>query len=171
MAIPVLLITGPVGVGKSTTAEVAGDLLAAANIPHAVVDLDGLTMCYPPPTDDPHNSRMAFRNLAAVWKHYAAAGAGRLIIARVIETRDDLEAYRQAVSGADITVIRLRASDETLQGRVLGRLVVTGPRYVRRSLELARLMDGRKVEDHLVETSGRTVTDVAQEVLRRVRWL
>jgi chloramphenicol 3-O-phosphotransferase len=114
---------------------------------------------------------MGFRNLAVVWKNYAAAGTGRLIIARVIETRDELEHYRQAVPDADITVVRLRASDETLQERVLGRKIVTGPRYVRRSLELARLMDDHQVEDYLVETSGRTVADVAHEVLRRARWL
>jgi chloramphenicol 3-O-phosphotransferase len=171
MTVPVLLITGPVGVGKTTTAHGVGDLLAAANLSYGIVDFDGLTLCYPPPADDPHNSRLGFRNLAVVWKHYAAAGTGRLIIARVIEARDELEQYRQAVPGADITVVRLRASDETLQERVLGRKIVTGPRYVRRSLELARLMDDHQVEDYLVETSGRTVADVAHEVLRRARWL
>jgi chloramphenicol 3-O-phosphotransferase len=150
---------------------VAGDLLAAANRSYAVVDLDTLTWCYPPPADDPFNGRLAFRNLTMVWENYAATGAGRLIIARVVESRDELERYRDAVPGADITVIRLRASDETLQGRVLGRPVTTGPRYVRRSLELARLMDDRQIEDHLVETSGRTVTDVAREVLHRAQWL
>jgi len=161
MAVSVLLITGPVGIGKITTAMVAGDLLAAANLSYAIVDLDGLTLCYPPPADDPFNSRMAFRNLAAVWENYAAVGAGRLIIARVLETRDELGEYRRAVPGADITVVRLRASDETQQRRVLGRTVVTGERYVRRSLELARLMDDRSIEDHLVETSGCSLTDIA----------
>lgn len=171
MTVPVLLITGPVGVRKTTTALVAGDLLAAANCSFAVVDLDSLTWCYPPPADDPFNGRLAFRNLAVVWERYAAAGADRLIIARVLETRDDLEHYRHAVPGADIIVIRLRATDETLQGRVLGRLVTTGPWAVRRALELARLMDDRQLEHHLVETSGRTVADIAQEVLRRAQWL
>lgn len=171
MQVPVLLVTGPVGVGKTTTALTAGDLLAAAALPYAVVDLDSLTWCYPPPADDPHNSRLALRNLVVLWQHYAAAGAERLIIARVIESRDELEPYRQAVPGAAITVVRLRASDETLERRVLGRTVTTGPRYVRRSLELARLMDERQIEDHVVETSGRTVKEVAHEVLRRAQWL
>jgi DNA polymerase III delta prime subunit len=169
--VPVLLITGPVGVGKTTTAMRAGDLLAGANRPHAVVDFDGLASCYPPPADDPYNSRLAFRNLAAVWANYAAAGAERLIIARVIEARHELEHYRRAVPGADITVVRLRASDETLRERVLGRRVTTGPRAVRRALALARLMDERRLEHHLVETSGRSVAEVAKEVLRQARWL
>lgn len=59
MAVPVLIITGPEGVGKTTTALVAGDLLGEAGIPYGVVDLDGLTLCYPPPADDPFNSRAA----------------------------------------------------------------------------------------------------------------
>jgi DNA polymerase III delta prime subunit len=171
MTVPVLIITGPVGVGKTTTALVAGDLLGEAGISYGVVDLDGLTLCYPPPAGDPFNSRLGFRNLAAVWRNYAAAGAAHLIIARVVETRDELDGYRQAVPGADITVVRLHASDEALRGRVLGRKVVTGERYVRRALELARLMDERQIEDHLVETSGRTVPDAARDALRQARWL
>ena len=114
---------------------------------------------------------LGFRNLAALWGNYAAAGATHLVIARVVETRDELDGYRQVVPGADITVVRLRASDEALQGRVLGRKVVTGERYVRRALELARLMDDQQVEDHLVETSGRTVLDVARDVLHRAGWV
>lgn len=35
-----LLITGPVGVGKTTVAEAVGDVLATAGVPHAVIDLD-----------------------------------------------------------------------------------------------------------------------------------
>jgi hypothetical protein len=40
-----------------------------------------------------------------------------------------------------------------------------------RAVELARLMEEQAVEDHLVETGGRTVTDIATDVLRRAGWL
>ncbi|GAB2821190.1 DUF397 domain-containing protein [Lentzea nigeriaca] len=47
-----LLITGPVGVGKTTVAEAVGDVLAAAEVPHAVIDLDWLRCFRPSPADE-----------------------------------------------------------------------------------------------------------------------
>jgi adenylylsulfate kinase-like enzyme len=38
-SVPVLLVTGPVGVGKSTVAAEAARLLRQAGVPHALVDL------------------------------------------------------------------------------------------------------------------------------------
>jgi adenylylsulfate kinase-like enzyme len=50
-SVPVLLITGPVGAGKSTVAGEAARLLREANIPHALVDLAWIEQCWPiPPT-------------------------------------------------------------------------------------------------------------------------
>ena len=41
-----LLVTGPVGVGKTTVASAVGDLLATAEVPHAVIDLADLTVIH-----------------------------------------------------------------------------------------------------------------------------
>jgi putative protein kinase ArgK-like GTPase of G3E family len=65
-AAPFLIVTGPMGVGKSTVAEAVSDALRTAGVPHALVDLDAFTGCYPPPPDDPYRQRLALRNLAAV---------------------------------------------------------------------------------------------------------
>lgn len=40
-------LNGSVGVGKTTTAEAVGDLLAERGIPHAVIDLDVLRRVLP----------------------------------------------------------------------------------------------------------------------------
>jgi hypothetical protein len=171
MSVPVLLVTGPVGVGKTTVALEASDLLEATGVPHAVIDVDALSWCYPTPVDDPFNSRLALRNLICVWANFAKAGAARLILARVVETRDELGAFREAVPGAELTVVRLRASDETLLRRVADREFGSHREWsLKRAVELAKLMDDQAVEDYLVETDGRTVTDVAREVLRRGNW-
>src|SRR5258708_36649636 len=103
MSVGVLLVTGPVGVGKTTVALEASDLLEAAGVPHAVIDVDALSWCYRTPVNDPFHNRLALRNLRCVWANFAAAGAARLILARVIEARDELGAFRQAVPGAQPT--------------------------------------------------------------------
>jgi hypothetical protein len=172
MGVPTLVVTGPVGVGKTTTAHEVGGRLRRAGVPHAVVDLDALAGSYPPPPDDPFNSGMAFRNLAAVWANYAAGGAERLVVAYVFETRGELEWLRGAVPGAEIAVVRLRASDAALRARVGGRdRGESRERHLRRAVELARLMDERAIEEHLVETDGRAVEEVAAEVIERVGWV
>ena len=172
MSVPVLLITGPLGVGKTTIALEVSSLLEQADISHAVVDLDSLAWCYPRPVDDRFNDRLAFRNLAVVWANYAATGIQRLVIARVIEAKWELEWYHAAVPDADITIVRLRASEATLRGRVISRELGFGRELaINRAIELARLMDSAAVEDHLVETDGRDVTDISREVLHQAQWL
>ncbi len=89
-SIPVLLVTGPVGVGKTTVGSEISALLNRAGEPHAFVDMDSLRWCHPSPPHDPFNIALAMRNLAAVWANFRAAGAGRLILADVLESRDDL---------------------------------------------------------------------------------
>lgn len=88
--VPTLLITGPVGVGKTAVATEAGHLLGDAGFPHAVVDLDQLAEYRPRAVDDRFGTRIGLANREAVWKNYAAAGAQRLIIASVIESRAEL---------------------------------------------------------------------------------
>lgn len=170
--IPTIIVTGPVGSGKTTVATEMGRLLSDADIAHAVVDFDQLCEYRPRAADDPFGTRVGLANLAAVWKNYAAAGAGRLIIARVIESRDDLGGFRQALPEASITVVRLRASVTTLRSRVRRREIGGALEWhLARAAELADLMDARKVEDVLVEDEGRDPASIAHDILMRVGWL
>ena len=47
--VPVLLVTGLVGVGKSTITADASRLLREADIPHAMIDLAVIGSCWPVP--------------------------------------------------------------------------------------------------------------------------
>jgi gluconate kinase len=170
--VPTIIVTGPVGVGKSTVAEAMGYLLLAEKIPHANVDLDQLTAGPRSADDDMWGTKLGLSNLAAIWRNYQLAGAQRLIIARVIESRSELDGFRQAVPGADIVLVRLRAEPETLQARVRRR----GPWrdmewHLKRSVELGAQMDAQPFEDVLIETDDRDVTAVARDVLHRAGWL
>src|SRR5215472_6227282 len=119
--VPVLVITGPVGVGKSTVAAEASWLLRQADVPHALVDLAWIEQCWPVPADDPENERLSHRNLACMWANFRQAGAGRLLLVRVLESRSLLGQVAGAVPGAEIIVVRLRAPLAVLHARIRSR--------------------------------------------------
>lgn len=173
MHVPTIIVTGPVGVGKTTVADEMGSLLLHANVPHATVDFDQLTACHPRPADDDRwGTALGLSNLAALWKNYERSGARRLLIARVLESRGELDGFRTAVPGADILVVRLRATPETLRSRVRRRGPGRGMEWhLDRAVELAPLMDAQHVEDLLIETDDRDPTTIAADVLQRVGWL
>ena len=170
--VPVLLITGPVGVGKSSVASELSELLDQAGVAHALVDVDSLRWCYPRSPRDPFRVRLAMNNLAAIWPNYQDAGAERLVLVDVIESRAELNQISAAVPGADISIVRLRATNKTLQARVRQRERGLGlARHLRRATELAALMDVAAIEDAVVDTDGRTVLEIAREILVRSGWV
>lgn len=169
-SVPVLIITGPVGAGKTTVALMVAELLEQAGIAHACVDLDALRWHYPSLPEDPFSARLATRNLAAIWRNFQEYGATRLVVADVIETRDGLERYKSALPGADIFVARLRASLETLAQRVRQRETGAGLAWhLTRAPVLAEIMDRNRVENLLIETDGKSVQQIAEEIL--TAWL
>jgi adenylylsulfate kinase-like enzyme len=169
--VPVVVITGPVGVGKTTVAYEVSALLGRAAVAHALVDLDGLRSCYPAPAGDRFNTALGLRNLAVVWANFRAAGAGRLILVDVVESRDQLDEYRTAVPGAAIVVVRLRAAVGALAERVRRREAGAGlDWHLDRAAELAAQMERDRVEDLVVETDERAAVEVAREVMERIGW-
>jgi predicted kinase len=170
--VPVLLITGPVGVGKSTVAGEAVRQLRDADVSHAYVDLAQIGACWPAPADDPWQERLLHRNLACMWSNFREAGARRLLLSRVLEARSLLRHIETAVPGAEITVIRLRAPVALLHARVRAREAGGDPQwYLDAATYLAGQMDEARVEDHLIDNADRSAGEVAAEALRLVHWL
>ena len=159
------------GAGKTTVLSEASDLLSQAGISHAAIDLDWLTVMHP--QQDAYGQHLAIANLAAVWPNYVAAGAERLIVARVIEHEHDLDLYRTAIHGAQPIVCRLTAP----VGLMHHRLRVREPGMFQkqalvRSTELDGILERAAIEHFTVDNgSGRHVTDVAREMLTRAGWL
>lgn len=169
--VPVLLFTGPTGAGKSTVAAEAARLLEEAGIPHAMVDLGVIAECSPRPADDPWNETLVHRNLACMWRNFRAAGAGRLILYRVLEDRS-LQAVAEAVPGAQITVVRLTAELGELTARIRRREAGRDPQwYLDMAVYLTETLGRRAVEDHVVSNQDRPAAAAAAEALHLAGWL
>jgi adenylate kinase len=170
--VPVIIITGPIGVGKTTVAGEVSEQLDEAKIAHGCIDIDSLRWCYPRPPHDPFRIELAMKNLTAVWRNFQAVGAERLVLADVIETRAHLEQYYRAIPGAEILVVRLHATLSTLTQHVQQREIGSAlTRHLQRATELTAIMERNRVEDMLVDIEEKTVTAIAQEILIRSNWI
>jgi nucleoside-triphosphatase THEP1 len=170
-SVPVLLITGPVGVGKTSTAVAVSWLLSQEGVLHACVDLPQISKAFPERDDDPWNERLAHRNLASLWQNFRAIGVGRLIVTRVLETRPLIRRIEDAVPGAEVVVVRLRAPLEVVQARIRAR-DRDHPEWSLASSEyLVPAMDAQPVEDYLIDNSSSSIDETAREVLSVVGWL
>jgi chloramphenicol 3-O-phosphotransferase len=170
-AVPVLLITGAVGVGKTTTASAVSGLLAENGILHACVDLPQISKAFPERPDDPWNEKLAHRNLACLWLNFRAVGVERLIVTRVLESRSLIRRVTDAVPGAEVVVVRLRAPLGVVQARIRDRDRDHPEWFLDAAEHLVPAMDAQAVEDHLVDNSGLSIDETAREVLRVTGWL
>ena len=168
--VPVLLLNGTVGAGKSTIGGECSDILAEREVPNAFVDLDGLIWQYPPTSK--WNNDLMFENLAALWPNYAAHGATHLVLARVLEDPTDLDRYREAVPGAHVTICRLVAPEDVRVAR-LHRRMQPGSLldwHLDRTGELHEILEVGALDDFVV-VNDRSVREVALDVLERAGWI
>jgi chloramphenicol 3-O-phosphotransferase len=168
--VPLLIVTGPVGVGKSAVLHEADRLLVAAEMSHATVVLEEIARCWPVATGEVGDERLVYANLASLWSNFADRGADRLLLELILEDRSQLPQLRRTVPGSEVTVVRLRAPLSVIEERVRKRepspdAELCGAHW------LAAHMDESKIEDYLVENGERPLPDVAAEVLRLADWL
>jgi predicted kinase len=167
--VPVLLVTGPVGVGKTAVLREADALLIDAGVGHATVELEEIAGCW---TDAPDSNRalLAYQNLAALWSNFAAAGTSRLLLSCLVEQRSELRRVSAAVPGAAVTVVRLYAPLSVLEQRIRLREPGSAEGEIDGARWWAEHLDEARPEDHLVETADRPVGEIAREVLRLAGW-
>ena len=166
-----LIITGTMGAGKSAVLTETADLLAVRRIAHAAIDLDAFGLgCWAASVEK--NDRVMYRNLESVSRNYEAEGVRRIIVARAIETREELELCRSAVAAREVVVCRLSASIETTEQRVAARETgILRREFISRVATLNRILDGAALENFTVENENRALTEVALEVLVKARWI
>jgi hypothetical protein len=179
---PVLWLCGATGVGKSTVGFQVYLTVLRAGWPTAYVDLDQVGLCGPIPADH----QLKAGNLAAMWRTYREAGAQALVIVGPVEDHSAVTVYIEALPAVTLTVCRLHAGRDRLISRIRLRglggswsqpgdpLVGQSATHLLRIAEqAARDADAldRAAIGHRIDTSGRTVDEVADMVLTQTAWL
>jgi hypothetical protein len=148
----------------------------------AYLDTDQIGFCRPEPPDDPDHYLLRSRNVAALWPNFRAAGTRAMIVSGILETPDGVRMFTEAVPGASVTVVRLRATPETLHERIFRRGRGGGPQIpgdqeltgatVERltalwaeSVATTETLDRRRIGDLCIDTDGRSVREVAWAIL------
>ena len=165
-----LIITGTMGAGKTSVLGEASVILTLRHIAHAAIDVDALGLAYLP-----HAARtdeVMYRNLRSACSNYASLGVTRVLLARALENRAELDLCRGIFPAASTIVCRLIARVETMEQRVKMReLGLSQREYVDRVAELNITLDRAQLEDFSLTSENRSLTEVAHEMLLRAGWI
>lgn len=169
----VLFIGGRSGVGKSTAAGALHDLLVAADVRHAVIEGDILDLAHPAPHVEHPEAHLAERNLAAMWAGYRELGHHRLVYANTVSV---LEHERLTAAMGDdpvVTVVLLRAGDDTTAHRLAGRAggVVPEAQLAHSARTAGRLDSAAADTVTRMDTDSTFPADIARRLASLTAWL
>lgn len=167
--VPVIVISGPVGVGKTTVSDALSEILRSKSLHHAVIDLDNLRYAFPRPSNDWFHSALGYKNLAAVWKNYKQVGTTCIIIPNVMEDASDVEQIKKAIPSAHVTIVRLQAPLENIHSRLKDREKSEKSLnwHLNRAVELHNQLAQSKIEDFVVDIEDKTPLAIAEEIILR----
>jgi hypothetical protein len=175
VTVPVLWLCGADAAGKSTVAWEIYDRLTGSGGTAAYLDIDYLGFCTPQPGGDP--TWLVESNLAAMWSTFAEAGAGCLIAAGVVVTRQQWQRYAAAIPDAQAILCRLRVTPQAQADRITRRGVLEAgdggtdddmlaglQAYAQQSAKFAAMLDADDFADFTVDTDGVPIKTVADRV-------
>ncbi|WP_243867507.1 AAA family ATPase [Paenibacillus sp. BK720] len=163
--VTVYLISGPLGVGKSTVSKT----LASAMNQCVLIEGDLLLQVYRGETEPPWEERLrlAWLNIAAVTRNFLVNGLD-VVIDFVVE--DELQWFFDQLSDLDVTLhyVVLHAEPDTLNARLHQR---GDTQYIDRSLFLrSKLMASPVNELFLLDTDGKKPDELAEEIIKNSRF-
>jgi hypothetical protein len=149
-----IFLNGGYGVGKSSTLDHLGDLLAKAGRPFSLMDVDWLHRSWPPA--DPDNALIEAHNIAAVWTNYRSAGPRQLVMCGVISTTANQERYAAAVERR-IRMVRLTANADITRQRLRRRYSASQRSalewHLERCAEIAARLEVADLDELVIDTS------------------
>ncbi|MEU6726595.1 adenylyl-sulfate kinase [Nonomuraea wenchangensis] len=161
--LPVLWLSGPTGVGKSSVGWEVFAQLSRSGVKAAFVDADQISLCHPLPEGVTH--RLRARNLAAMWPHFRQEGMQCLVLAGFVHTAEEVREYTTLLPEAAFTLLRLRVDSAELKERFLGR--GWRPELVAEAVAEAEALDRSDYADVCVDTGGFAVPEAARLVRER----
>jgi hypothetical protein len=170
---PALFITGAPGSGKTALAKEISEVLWRAREPHAIVDLDEVCRgLLPGDTAEGFHVRLAAENLAAVWSSFRRRGARRLVVARIVESVEEIAVVAAAVPDCELTVCRLAVEPATLQRRLHHREAGTSVEFLTSvTTRLAATIGQLELPGFTVQnTDDTSIADLALAVTTRLEW-
>jgi hypothetical protein len=163
-----ILLTGTVGSGKTVVTIAIGELLKQ---PYALVDLDWLGWVEPARASLFTQRAVLAENLRLIWPTFREAGVERLVLARYVEDRAQLDEFRAALPGVELFVVRLVASQAVIEQRLRAR--DSGAQlaeHLAETAEFAARGEANALEDAIVANDDRALAEVAAEVLAAAGW-
>lgn len=157
-----VLITGPPGAGKTSVLTALVDALSDDDIAHAAIEVEMLGWAHPGLTEEQWT-----RHLRTMCELYRQADHHLVLVARTVETDDDLSRLLHAVGAEQRFLVRLEAQPATLVKRIIEREPAgwSGlPRLVQHAQELAVSMPALRGVDLVLSTEGQHPDSVAERI-------
>lgn len=169
----VLLIGGRSGVGKTSVAFEVSEQLQLAGVPHCLIDGDNLDAAYPKAFDDPHGTTVTETNLRAMWATYRTLGHHRLVNVNTSIVLGAAMVTRAMGGRAHARGVLLTTGEATIRTRLGAREIgSTLQRHLDRSAAAAIRLDAEAPEWTVrVATDGRTLTEIAHQIIATTSWL
>jgi len=163
----VIFLNGSYGVGKSSTLDHLGDLLAEHGRAFSLMDVDWYHRSWPPAEDDPENVVTEAANMTAVWSNYRQTGPRQLVVAGVIASTTDRDRYER-VFDLPVRIVRLTAGPAVTEMRLRRRYTTHQHAaltwHLQRHVTLHEQLARAALDELLVETDERDPRSVATQV-------
>lgn len=164
--VKVLLVSGPVGVGKSSVADTISAKLTKLGVPNALIDFDHMHYAYPRPEHDPFHTKLGLKNLASIYPNYLEVGVKYFIIPVLVEDNRDIVNMQNAMPNTEIFIVGLTASMANIHKRIKGRKLGGSLEWhLKRAVVINQKLLNSKLENTLIDTDEKSIDKIADTAI------